>query len=312
MSDLESDAEIDYDSDSQLQEAFEKGVLKPGLNTVSVAEKKSFTNNVPELKKSLSGFRLGLPWIERLDLVTGHAPLAPELAAKLEETQTVRANILKNSKKGTRPLDPADDPVVNDFKREMNFHRQAQAAVIEALPRLKDLGVPVKRPDDYFAQMAKSDEHMQKVREHLQKKQHAAERSEKVRQIRQMRKMQKQIQVQSKLKRASEKKEMLEEVKKFRKKVRQDLDFLDDKKPQQRKMNAQGSKFDGKNKWAQAKKKYKDKKFGFGGKKRGLKTNTKDSFADMSEFRKSKKNKMKKQFRPGKSKRVKQKARKKN
>ena len=51
----------------------------------------------------------------------------------------------------------------NDFKREMGFYRQAQAAVLEGLARLKSMKVPTKRPDDYFAQMAKTDEHMQKV-----------------------------------------------------------------------------------------------------------------------------------------------------
>ena len=45
----------------------------------------------------------------------------------------------------------------------MNFHRQAQAAVLEGIPRLQRLGVRTKRPDDYFAQMAKTDAHMQKV-----------------------------------------------------------------------------------------------------------------------------------------------------
>lgn len=53
---------------------------------------------------------------------------------------------------------------INEFKRETNFHRQAQAAVLEGLARLKALGIPTKRPDDYFAEMAKSDSHMQKVR----------------------------------------------------------------------------------------------------------------------------------------------------
>lgn len=42
-------------------------------------------------------------------------------------------------------------------------YRQAQAAVLEALPRLRKLQVPTRRPDDYFAEMAKSDQQMQKV-----------------------------------------------------------------------------------------------------------------------------------------------------
>lgn len=43
-------------------------------------------------------------------------------------------------------------------------YRQAQAAVLAVLPRLHQLKVPTKRPTDYFAEMAKSDQQMQKVR----------------------------------------------------------------------------------------------------------------------------------------------------
>lgn len=43
-------------------------------------------------------------------------------------------------------------------------YRQAQATVLEALPRLKKLNIFTKRPEDYFAEMAKSDQQMQKVR----------------------------------------------------------------------------------------------------------------------------------------------------
>ena len=54
----------------------------------------------------------------------------------------------------------------NDFKREMLFHRQAQSAILEGLPRLKSSGILTKRPDDYFAEMVKSDQHMHKVCAH--------------------------------------------------------------------------------------------------------------------------------------------------
>ena len=32
-----------------------------------------------------------------------------------------------------------------------------------AAPKLHKLGIPTKRPDDYFAEMVKTDEHMQRV-----------------------------------------------------------------------------------------------------------------------------------------------------
>lgn len=60
-----------------------------------------------------------------------------------------------------------DDLALNDFRRETMFHRQAQAAVLIAIPKLKEQGVKTKRPDDYFAEMAKSDQHMQKVSEYI-------------------------------------------------------------------------------------------------------------------------------------------------
>lgn len=43
-------------------------------------------------------------------------------------------------------------------------YRQAQATVLKALPLLNKHDISTKRPDDYFAEMAKSDQHMQKVR----------------------------------------------------------------------------------------------------------------------------------------------------
>lgn len=42
-------------------------------------------------------------------------------------------------------------------------YRLAQAAVIEGLPKLKKAGIPTKRPDDYYAEMVKTDDHMKKV-----------------------------------------------------------------------------------------------------------------------------------------------------
>lgn len=62
----------------------------------------------------------------------------------------------------------------------------------------------------------------------------------------------------------------------------------------------------------QAKRRHKDKKFGFGGKKRGLKRNTKSSTSDVSEYRGPGKQKRpgaaQKRQRPGKSRRLKMKA----
>lgn len=168
------------------------------------------------MKQKLNEIKLDLPWIERLDIVNAPAPLAPELALQMQEQEVRRAKQLKGNRKLPQ-YEPSEDPVLNDFRRETMFHRQAQGAAMDGIARLKKLGVLTLRPDDYFAEMAKTDEHMQKVRDNLKKKQIIAQRSEKVRQLRQQRKIGKQMQVEATLKKQAEKKEMLEEVKKYRK-----------------------------------------------------------------------------------------------
>lgn len=231
------------------------------------------------MKQKLGKIKLDLPWIEKLDLVNAPAPLAPELALQMQEQEVRRAKQLQGNKKLPQ-YKPSEDPVLNDFRRENMFHRQAQGAVMDGITRLKKLGVLTTRPDDYFAEMAKSDEHMQKVRENLLKKQTIAQRSEKVRELRQQKKIAKQMQVEATLKKHAEKRKLMEEVKKYRKGIRKDLDFLDDKK------NSQGRQPNRRmNPKAQLKTKMKAAKYGYGGKKRGSKWNTKSSSADVSEYR---------------------------
>lgn len=60
--------------------------------------------------------KLNLPWIERLDCINKQAPLAPELAAKVVIQEDKRENQLKNNKKLPQYA-PAEDPILNDFKR---------------------------------------------------------------------------------------------------------------------------------------------------------------------------------------------------
>merc|ERR1719323_647415 len=121
-----------------------------------------------------------------------------------------------------------EDLVHNDFKREMMFYRQAQAAVLEAIPRLHSLNVNTRRPDDYFAQMVKTDDHMNKIRAKLLEKEQGQQRSEKIAKLRELKKYGKKVQVEVQLKRQKEKKDMIDEMKKIKKGHAGNLDFLDD------------------------------------------------------------------------------------
>lgn len=106
---------------------------------------------------------------------------------------------------------------------------------------------------------------------------------------------------------------MLEQLKRVRKGKSSDLSFLDDNKGSNKgNPNPKGK---GKENKVNRKRAMKDKKFGFGGKKKGSKLNTRDSSNDMDGFNgmsqkrptnfknKTFKVKSKKNQRPGKSKR---------
>ncbi|XP_076577729.1 putative rRNA-processing protein EBP2 [Chaetodon auriga] len=261
----ESEEENSELSDNELQEAFSKGLLKPGMN-VLVDKPKKCVNNVEGLKQCLADFRKDLPWVERLDLT--NLP-AEDVLSKVEGK-------VPNAAKGDVSAD-------DDFQREMYFYRQAQATVLEALPLLNKHSIATKRPDDYFAEMAKSDQHMQKIRKKLISKQMILEKSEKAKKLREQRKFGKKVQIEVMQKRQKEKKAMMSAVKKYQKGMTDKLDFLEGDK--MGKDSSQGSKTALNKKGSNAKRKYKDQRFGFGGKKSGMKWNTKESYNDVSSFR---------------------------
>lgn len=266
----------------QLRDQFAKGILKPGLN-VELEQERVVVNDIPGMVQKLKDFEQKLDWIERLDMINELAPMAPELMLQMEQHEQKRANMFAGNAK-LKAVTPDKDPVLNDFKREMLFHRQAQAAVVEGIKRLHALGKKTKRPDDYFAEMAKTDEHMQKVRKHLMDKQEGQAKAEKVKQIREQRKMGKKVQQQARVKKEMEKKETLDQLKKFRKGKLSNLDFLESKKNGGGKGAGQKG---GAKKAVSEERKNRNNKFGFGGRKKGSKRN--DSKSSMGLERKFKK-----------------------
>lgn len=288
---MDSDNES-VDSDRELQIAFESGLLKPGLN-IPVDERPKPVTNIAGLKACLEELKKELPWEERLEMCE-------------EPTRAPQALDDMNISNG------ADD-VHDDFKREMLFYCQAQAAVMAGIPRLRLAGIPTRRPEDYFAEMAKSDLHMKKVREKLLSKQIAIERSEKAKKMRELRKYGKKVQQEVLLKRQKEKKDMMDAVKKFRQGKNSRLDFLEEEKLARKPNNNNENK---KTFQPGKKRKGKNDKFGYGGQKKRMKSNTADSAASMDDFSVKKHNsapsKFKKKFvnknRPGKSRRQKTKS----
>lgn len=271
-SDLESVDSDEHDSDVELQEALMSGKLKPGLHAKLPYKTKFEINKINVLKSKLNDFELNANWIERLDLTSdldslpGHIP-----------------NPLKGQNVSSEHNDL--DVVRNDIKREIKFMLQAKSSVLQGLERLHALKVKTKRPDDYFAEMLKSKEHMDKIKKVKDNKQETVEKKEKAKVLREQKKMGKKIQQEVLMQRQREKKEFQEKIKKIRKGGIKSTDFLDDKNNKEKRggPKANGQKRNSK----VTKKEFKASKFGYGGRKKGTKKNTADSSASFSSFKAS-------------------------
>ncbi|KAG7391105.1 putative rRNA-processing protein EBP2 [Phytophthora pseudosyringae] len=195
------------------------------------------------------------------------------------------------------------ESVHDDLKREVAFYNNTLAMVRMAKDRLKRDGVAYKRPDDYFAEMLKSDAHMAKVKDKLiyeQKKITAVEERKK---SQAHRKVAKEVQAEKIKERNQQKKDTLEAVKQWKKRkgndkrggLKDDDDNELDSIVSGKRKHAGGDR-DGASKKLRANKarEAKDAKFGFGGKRRHAKSNTKQSTNDLSGFPGARKGQMKK------------------
>ncbi|RMZ84714.1 hypothetical protein DV737_g924, partial [Chaetothyriales sp. CBS 132003] len=203
---------------------------------------------------------------------------------------------LHNSLISTLP--PAADSIpdaMDDLKREAEFYNIARQATLDARAKLKAEGVPFTRPSDYFAEMVKTEGHMDKVKDKVRRE--AAERKgrEEARRQRDARKFGKQVQRVKEEERARAKRDALDKIKDLKRKrkgnlgenVREDMDGdndlfekIDVEKagPKDRSGRERGEAP------PNAKRQKKDAKFGFGGKKKYSKSGDAKSSADLSGF----------------------------
>ncbi len=113
------------------------------------------------------------------------------------------------------PLPPASTSISDlndDLTRELEFYRIARAAADSARTLLKKEKVPFTRPIDYFAEMAKSDEQMGKVKRKMHDEAAGKKASAEARALRDAKKFGKQVQVAKLQERAKEKRETLEKL----------------------------------------------------------------------------------------------------
>ncbi|OQD74846.1 hypothetical protein PENDEC_c009G04725 [Penicillium decumbens] len=213
-----------------------------------------------------------------------------------------------NSLVSQEPIE-VEDPN-DDLNRELAFYKVCQAAAISARGLLKKEGIPFTRPGDYFAEMVKNDEHMDKIKKKLYDEAAGKKAAAEARRQRDLKKFGKQVQVAKLQQRAKEKRETLDKITALKKKRKADTSaptddandlfdvaIEDNDKSDSRKRGRGGA--DGPN----HKRQKKDQKFGFGGKKRFAKSGDAASSSDLRSFS-QKKMKAGGAKRPGKSKRA--------
>nr|KAJ3414946.1 rRNA-processing protein and EBNA1-binding protein ebp2 [Polyrhizophydium stewartii] len=216
----------------------------------------------------------------------------------------------------TKAAQDSIDDVHDDLKRELAFYEQALESAQKGRAMLVKAGIPFSRPTDYFAEMVKTDEHMARVRQRLIDEAESIKASELARKQREIKKFGKKVQQEKLAERERAKKESLEQIKLARKKsasVQNSAgdagleslfdDVESEKKPKAAKRGGGGggagdsgeddfgvsvdkdqrpahrSASGGKRNFKREKK---DSKFGFGGKKSGIKRNTADSTDDFT------------------------------
>jgi len=225
-------------------------------------------------------------------------------------------------------------------------YKQALHGAQEARTLASKHKFPFTRPADYFAEMVKSDSHMERIRQRLLNESAEIKRSEEKRKERENKKYGKQIQVEKQKEREQAKKNMDERIKglkrsklRFRDVHRASLSYNDlERKGALDNAQADGEDFDvavedaisdrpskrakgpGDSKRPKMSRKARDGKFGFGGAGRRSKQNTKSSTDDFEPGQRSgpgqkfgkggKGGKRAPLKRPGKSKRVDAKTRK--
>ena len=191
--DAEEDVEKDGEQDSDAEEDQDVPLSDVELDSDAdiVPHQKLTINNTKALKHALE--RVQLPWAKH----------------SFQEHQSVTTE--ENTDEGIKDI-------YDDTERELAFYKQSLHAVLEARTRLQKLKVPFQRPLDYFAEMVKSDEHMDKLKSKLVKEASEKKAREDARKQRNLKKFGKQVQVATLQQRQKEKRDTLERIKSLKKK----------------------------------------------------------------------------------------------
>ncbi|KAG1791906.1 eukaryotic rRNA processing [Suillus plorans] len=163
------------------------------------------------------------------DLEDGHVDedVVPEQKVEIDNTVALRrireAIRLDPSLSWTETLVISYPQVIevdvdDDLNRELAFYKQALHAANTARTLAASHSLPFTRPSDYFAEMVKSDAHMERLRSRLLDERAGIKKSEEKRREREGKKFGKQVQMEKLKERERSKKDMEERLKGLKRK----------------------------------------------------------------------------------------------
>eukprot|EP00672_Neobodo_designis_P025512 CAMPEP_0174838670 /NCGR_PEP_ID=MMETSP1114-20130205/7539_1 /TAXON_ID=312471 /ORGANISM="Neobodo designis, Strain CCAP 1951/1" /LENGTH=311 /DNA_ID=CAMNT_0016072773 /DNA_START=51 /DNA_END=986 /DNA_ORIENTATION=+ len=129
-----------------------------------------------------------------------------------EPKRWVQRMTLSATKPLPADLDPNDDP-----KREEVFMKHAELSVRRGLAMLEKAGVKWRRPDDYYAEMYKTDMHMERIRDSMEKSKKEVQERAHRRNMREQKKFGKEVQADVIRQRAQAKNAHMEKLAEWRK-----------------------------------------------------------------------------------------------
>ena len=103
--------------------------------------------------------------------------------------------------------------VSNDLDRELSFYKQALHSAEAARNLAESHDLPFTRPSDYFAEMVKSDAHMERIRQRLLDESAGIKKGEEKRREREGKKFGKQVQIEKVREREKSRKDLDEKIK---------------------------------------------------------------------------------------------------
>lgn len=183
----------------------------------------------------------------------------------------------------------ASEPLVlkdvqDDLERELAFYKQGLAAAKIGRAALTREKIPFARPTDYFAEMVKSDEHMDKLKQKLIETETAKKAAQEARRQRELKKFGKQVQHQKLQERAKDKRETLDKIKSLKRKRAGNEITTDAFDVAVEEASNEQPRRGGRDGKPNARRQAKNNKYGQGGKKRFSRSNDAESSNDMSGF----------------------------